>query len=101
MKNDTNRPLFEEISVTGLALAEKVKELILTGNVRRLIVRRSNGKALIDMPLTAGIGVAAVLTLLAPMLTAIAAMGALLTQFRIEIERDPKEGDDDYFPRDR
>lgn len=100
MKNEFNRPLLEEISVTGLALAEKVKELISKGNVRRLTVRRPNGKALLDVPLTAGVGVAAVLTLLAPMLTAIAAMGALLTQFRIEIERSPNE-DDDSFPPDR
>ncbi|MBK1694941.1 hypothetical protein CKO09_09340 [Chromatium weissei] len=101
MKNNTGRPLFEEISVTSLTLIDKVKELISTGNVRRLIVRRPNGKALIDVPLTAGVGVAAVLTLLMPMLTAIAAMGALFTQFRIEIERDPMSPDDDYISRHR
>jgi len=101
MKNDTGRPLFEDISVTGSALVDKVKALIARGNVRRLIVRRPNGKVLIDVPLTAGVGAAAVLTLLMPMLTAIAAMGALFTQFRIEIERDPTLPDDDYISRNR
>jgi hypothetical protein len=89
MRNDNGRPLSEEISVTGSALLDKVKELILKGNIRRLIVRRPNGKTLVDIPLTAGVGIAGVLTLLAPMLTALAAMGALFAQFRIEIERDP------------
>ncbi|PQJ94838.1 DUF4342 domain-containing protein [Chromatium okenii] len=100
MKNDTDRPLFEDISVTGWVLIDKVKALIARGNVRRLIVRQPNGKVLIDVPLTAGVSVAAVLTLLMPMLTAIAAMGALFTQFRIEIERDPTLFDDDRS-RDR
>ncbi|MBV5309944.1 DUF4342 domain-containing protein [Chromatium okenii] len=100
MKNDTDRPLFEDISVTGWVLIDKVKALIARGNVRRLIVRQPNGKVLIDVPLTAGVSVAAILTLLMPMLTAIAAMGALFTQFRIEIERDPTLFDDDRS-RDR
>ncbi|MBK1642610.1 hypothetical protein CKO12_12130 [Chromatium okenii] len=101
MKHNSERPLFEEITVNGFALADKIKELILQGNMRRLIIRRPNGKALLDVPLTAGIGVAGVLTLLAPMLTAITALGALFTQFRIEIERDPHGGDDDSFPPGR
>ncbi|MBK5966934.1 hypothetical protein CCR95_23405 [Thiocystis minor] len=90
MKDDNGRPLSEEISVAGSALVDKVKELVLKGNIRRLIVRRSNGKVLVDIPLTAGIGVAGVLTLLAPMLTALAALSALFVQFRVEIERDPE-----------
>ncbi|NEX22094.1 DUF4342 domain-containing protein [Thiorhodococcus mannitoliphagus] len=79
----------EEVSVTGSALLDKVKELLRQGNVRRLIVRRPNGKILADIPLTAGAGVAGVLTLLAPMLVALGAIAALVAQFRIEIERDP------------
>lgn len=101
MKNDTGRPRFEDISVTGSMLIDKVKELVARGNIRRLIVRRPGGKVLIEVPLTAGVGVAAVLTLLMPMLMAITAMGALFTQFRIEIERDPTLPDDDYISRDR
>ncbi|AFL73772.1 DUF4342 domain-containing protein [Thiocystis violascens] len=105
MRNDTGRPLSEEITVAGSALVDKVKDLVLKGNVRRLIVRRPNGKVLVDIPLTAGVGVAGVLTLLAPMLTALAAMGALFAQFRIEIERDlnasSEQTDFDRKDRDR
>jgi hypothetical protein len=79
----------EDITVTGAALVNKVKDLIQRGNVRRLIVRRPNGQRLVEIPLTAGIGIAGLLTLLAPVLTALAAMAALFAQFRIEIERDP------------
>lgn len=91
MRNDNGRQLPEEISVTGAALLDKLKELIQQGNVRRLIVRRPSGKVLADIPVTAGVGVAGVLTLLAPVLVALGAMAALLAQFRIEIERDPND----------
>lgn len=92
MRYDNGRQLPEEISVTGAALLDKLKDLIQQGNVRRLIIRRPSGKVLADIPVTAGVGVAGVLTLLAPMLMALGAMAALVAQFRIEIQRDP----DDY-----
>lgn len=89
MRHDNGRQLPEEISVTGAALFDKLKELIQQGNVRRLIIRRPSGKVLADIPVTAGVGVAGLLTLLAPMLMALGAMAALVAQFRIEIQRDP------------
>ncbi|MBK1724962.1 DUF4342 domain-containing protein [Thiocystis violacea] len=89
MRNHRGRDLHDDISVTGWALLDKVKELIQQGNVRRLIVRRPSGKVLADIPLTAGVGVAGVLTLLMPMLVALGAMAALVAQFRLEIEREP------------
>jgi hypothetical protein len=105
MRTNRGRPLPEEITVTGFALVDKIKDLIQQGNVRRLIVRRPSGKVLVDIPLTAGVGIAGVFTLLAPMLTAIGAMAALLSQFRLEIERDADhDGERPYVdrrPRDR
>ncbi|EXJ16782.1 hypothetical protein D779_2393 [Imhoffiella purpurea] len=76
--------------MNGSALLDKVKDLIQQGNVRRLIIQRPSGKVLADVSLTTGIGVAGVLTLLAPMLAALGAMTALITQFRVRIERDPE-----------
>ncbi|GAB0149058.1 MULTISPECIES: DUF4342 domain-containing protein [unclassified Marichromatium] len=89
MRDDHRRPTREEFTVAGGALVDKIKELVRQGNVRRLIVRRPSGQILTDVPLNAGLGVAAALTLIAPVLTALGAIAALLAQFRIEIERDP------------
>jgi hypothetical protein len=89
--NRSGRGTTEEITVLGSALVEKVKDLIHEGNVRRLIIRRPSGEALVEIPLTAGVGVAALLTLLAPVLAALGAMAALIAQFRVEIERDRPE----------
>ncbi len=96
------RPISEEITVAGVQLVDKVKELIQQGSVRRLIVRKPSGETLMQIPLNVGLGVAGLLTLMVPVLAALAAMAALFAQFRIEIERDadtpprlPKAGRDD------
>lgn len=94
----------EEITVPAGGLVDKVKSLIHQGNVRRLIVRRPSGEALVEIPLTAGVGIAGLLTLLAPVFAALAAMAALIAQFRVEIHREgdqtgrllnPSERDED------
>jgi hypothetical protein len=85
------RTLTEEIEVRGGELVDKVKALIAEGNVRRLVIRRGSGEALVEIPLTAGVGIAGLMTLMAPVLTALAAMAALIADFRVQIERDPGE----------
>jgi hypothetical protein len=86
----------ERVSVAGGELVDFVKGLIADGNVRRLVIRRPSGEALIEVPLTAGVAVGGALTLLAPVLAAIAALGALLAKFEVDIERV----DDDTRPHD-
>ena len=74
----------EEFKVNGEDLLKKVKEIIKEGNVRRLTVRDKEGKDLIVLPLTLGVvGIA-----LAPMLAAIGAIAALVTECTIVVERD-------------
>jgi hypothetical protein len=63
-------------------ITEKVKELIREGNVRRLIVRRGD-ETIAEFPLTAAV----VGTVLAPVLAAIGAIAALVTECTIEVER--------------
>jgi phage-related minor tail protein len=45
------------------------------------------GRPLIDIPLTAGVGVAAVTALAAPVLAALGAIAALVTECTIEVEK--------------
>lgn len=88
MSEKDERPLIEEIQVRGAELVERVKTLIQEGNVRRLVVRRPGGEALVEIPLSAGVGIAGLLTLMAPVLAALGAMAALVADFRVQIERD-------------
>lgn len=76
------------IEVKANELLFRVKELIEAGNVRRLIIDTPNGKLRIEIPLTAGVAVGSVLTILAPYLTALGAMAALLAKVRIKIIRE-------------
>jgi hypothetical protein len=90
MTEKDQRTTTEQITVAGSALVDKVKELIKKGNVRRLVVRRPTGEALMEIPLNLGVGVAGLLTFMAPVLVALGAMAALVARFRIEIERNPR-----------
>lgn len=81
----------EEIEVAGDHLVARVKELIAEGNVRRLIIRSPEGKVLFEVPLTAGVAVGGVVTLLSPVLAALGALAALVANVKVEIVRDPEE----------
>ena len=76
----------EKFTEDGSQVVEKVKELIHQGNIRRVRLIHK-GRALIDIPLTAGVGVTAVTVLAAPVLAAIGAVAALVTECTIEVER--------------
>ena len=74
----------EEFKVNGDELLAKVKQLIKEGNIRRLIIKDKAGKTLIEVPLTLGVvGIA-----LAPILAAIGAIAALVTECSIVVERE-------------
>lgn len=77
----------EQIEIAASELVDKTKELIEEGNVRRLIIRDQDDEVLLEVPLTAGVAVGGVVTLLAPVLAAIGAMAALLTHVKVEIIR--------------
>jgi hypothetical protein len=88
MTDRDDRSITEEINVRGAELVEKVKALIQEGNVRRLVVRRPTGEALVEIPLSVGASIAGLLTLMAPVLAALGAMAALIADFRVQIVRD-------------
>ena len=77
----------EEIEITGGQLVERVKEIIAEGNVRRVIIRNSDGRSLLEIPLTAGAVVGGVVTLFYPLLAALGALAALVAKVKVEIVR--------------
>ena len=76
----------ETFTVDGNQLVDKVKELIHQGNIRRVRLLHK-GRPLIDVPLTIGVPVAAAAVLAAPVLAALGAIAALVTECTIEVER--------------
>jgi len=76
----------EKFTVDGSQVVEKIKQLIHQGNIRRVRLLHK-GRPLIDIPLTVGVSVAAVTVLAAPVLAALGAIAALVTECTIEVER--------------
>ena len=72
----------EEFFVRGNELVDKIKELVRKGNVTRIRVKQDD-KVLVEIPVTAGV----VGALLAPQLTIIGAVAALISRCTVEIER--------------
>ena len=74
---------FEQFKVAGKDLADKIRELIHEGNVRRIIIKDEQGHTFLEIPLTvAAIGVVA-----APVLAAVGAIATLVAKFEIVVER--------------
>ena len=73
---------WETIELKGHELLKKVQELIAEGNVRHVRIRQ-DGHTLAEFPLTVGV----VGAVLAPVLAAIGALAALVTNCTIDIER--------------
>lgn len=84
----------EQIEIAASELVERTKGLIEEGNVRRLTIRNQDDEVLLEVPLTTGVAVGGVVTLIAPVLAALGAMAALLTHVKVEIVRTKQnEGD--------
>jgi len=95
---EPERTWTEDVVVTGTELVERVKKLVAEGNVRRLIIRKPNGESLLEIPLTAGVAVGGVVTILVPVLAALGALAALLAEVKVEVvrsDRPPGDSEDD------
>lgn len=77
----------EEFKVSGEDLLKKVKEIIAEGNVRKITVKNKEGKTIVELPLTIGVVGAA----LAPLLAAVGAIAALVTECTIVVEREDED----------
>ena len=79
----------ERFTVSGSQLVEKVKQLIREGNIRQMRLLHEE-RVLLELPLTIGAPAAAVGILAAPVLAALAAFAALVTECTIEVEKVEK-----------
>ena len=81
---EDNKTFEEEIKVTGQQLVDTVKKLIHEANVRHLIIKNEKGEKLIEIPVTvAGVG-----ALLLPVLAALGAIAALVSNCTIVVVKE-------------
>lgn len=76
-----NEELKEELKVSGKDVVETVKRLVKEGNARKIIIKNEKGESVMEIPLVFG----AAGVLIAPVLAALGALAALLTQCTIVV----------------
>ena len=74
---------WESFKVQGGELLDKVAQLVREGNVRRIVIKQGD-RVVAEFPLTAGV----VGAVFAPVLAAVGALAALLTECQIAVERE-------------
>jgi hypothetical protein len=81
----------ESFKVAADNLVDAVKKLLHEGNVRRIVIKQ-DGRTVAEFPVTVGVVGAVV----APMLAAVGAIAAVLTECTIEVERSGNERSDKF-----
>jgi hypothetical protein len=72
----------ESFKVAAEQLVDAVKKLLHEGNVRRIVIKQ-DGRTVAEFPLTVGV----VGAVIAPVLAAVGALAAVLTDCTVEVER--------------
>ena len=78
-----NKSTWESFKAEGNNVAEKLREMLKEGNVRRVVVEH-DGRTVAEFPLAIGV----VGVVLAPVFAAVAAVVALVQDCTIKIERE-------------
>ncbi|MGD9117748.1 MAG: DUF4342 domain-containing protein [Dehalococcoidia bacterium] len=76
----------EKFTINGDKVVEKINQLIHEGNIRRVRIIHEK-KTVIEIPLSVGAPVAAVTIMIAPLLAAVGAFAALVTECTLEVEK--------------
>ncbi len=79
----------EKFTIKGSQVVDKVKQLIREGNIRKVRLIHE-GKTIIEIPLTIGAPAVAVGIMATPLLAALGAFAALVTECTIEVEKMDK-----------
>ncbi len=89
----SERTFTESFKVAADQLVDAVKKVLHEGNVRRVIIKQE-GRTIVEFPLTVGV----IGAVLAPVLAAVGAIAAVITDCTMEVERvvtedrTPKQG---------
>lgn len=78
----------EEFEISGAQLLKEIHRLVAEGNIRRIVVKSSDGHVYLSIPLTTGAVAGGIVTLSAPWLAVLAAIAGLVADVKLEVVRD-------------
>lgn len=99
MKTSSSKKTFtEELTGTVSEIISQIKKLIKKGNARRLMIKDKKGKVLFQTQLTAGLTGTALITAMAPIVSAISMFALFMNDVKIIVEKYPPDelGEDEY-----
>jgi Domain of unknown function (DUF4342) len=78
-------------------VATRAKDLFSAAKVRRIVVRSTNGSTVLEAPLT----LAVVVSIVAPLITGVGAIAALVLRYTLAIEQRPTDKQNQSLERRR
>lgn len=99
MKTSNSKKTFtEELTGTVSEIIQQIKKIIKEGNARRLLIKDQDGKVLFQTQLTAGIAGTALITAMAPIVSAISMFALFMNDVKIIVEKYPDDemGEHEY-----
>lgn len=73
--------MFEKMNKTVDEIIAKIEELLKEGNLKRIIIKDQNGDLYMEIPIIAGV----IITVAAPIVTAIGVIAGIAAKFSVEI----------------
>lgn len=90
----TKRTFTEELEVVGSQLVDRLQDIVRQGNVRRIVIKTSEDRVLLNTTLTVGTLAGGALALVGGLpLAVISVIAAAVARVKIEIVRELEEGD--------
>jgi hypothetical protein len=82
---------FEEVKLASNQLVDRIREYIEDANVKHVAIKK-DGRTLLEIPMTVGVGAGAAALLFNPVLSAVGALAALVSDVTVVVERDEAPG---------
>lgn len=85
--SEESRTSKKEYKVSSENIMKTVKKLLHEGNVRRIIIKHKK-RTIMEIPLTVGAAVGAVAIIAVPLLAAVGAIAAMVSEVTLIVEKD-------------
>ena len=86
--------IYEEVQGGVNEVISKIREFIKEGSARRLIIKNKEGEVVFQTQLAFGVGGAALVGAMAPVISAIGMFAMFINDYQILVEREVDEEDD-------
>ncbi len=88
--------IYEEVQGGVNEIISKIRELIKEGSARRLIIKNKKGEVVFQTQLAVGVGGAALVGAMAPVISAIGMFAMFINDYQILVEREVDGLEDEY-----